>query len=424
MLGTTRPSRLESVPRMAEWMTCKRYFDLTPGDNAVRLDLISKVHGLEQAEKFFNNIPKRTKTIKTYSALLNCYVQKKSVEKVETLLKTMRALGFLNSFTYNVLLNFYYQMGQYEKLDLVMEEMKEMGIPFDIFTFRARMSAYVAASDINGMESILKRMEDDPKIVLAWDAYSAAANGYIKAGLADKAVVMLKKSEALTTQHNWVARNFLLTMYARIGRKDDVYRIWNLLNSSSKNITNASYLSMIISLTKLDDIEGAEKIMEEWESTCFCYDFRVPNQLIAAYCKKGLFHKAESFISKAIERGRTPYPSTWECMATGYVVDNQISKGVEMMKAALSANRTGWKPNTAILAACLEFFEKQGDVEGLGDFVRLLRLRIPLTRDVYHRLLRTHLVAGKPVSDVLNRMKEDGVDADEETEEILRGSPD
>lgn len=181
---------------------------------------------------------------------------------------------------------------------------------------------------------------------------------------------------------------------------------------------------MIFSLNKLDDIEGAEKIMDEWESTCFCYDFRVPNVLIAAYCKKGLFHKAESFTGKAIERGRTPYPSAWECMATGYVVDNQISKGVEMMKAALSANQTGWKPNTAILAACLEFFIKQGDVEGLEDFIRLLRLRIPLTRDVYHRLLRTHLVAGKPVSDVLNRMKEDGVDADEETEEILRGSPD
>lgn len=409
---------------ISEWMTNRRYFSLAPGDTAIRLDLIYKVRGLEHAENYFNNIPKRSKTFETYGALLNCYVKAKSIEKVETLFQEMKELGFVRTLAYNSLLNLYFQMGEHGKLDHIMEEMQEMeekGIQHDIFTFRIRMSAYVADSNIEGMENMLKMMEDNPRIVMDWDAYSVAANGYIKAGLLDKALAMLKKSEALvTTPKDLGAYDFLLTMYASVGEREDLYRIWNLRRRSSKKVSNESYISMISSLGRVDDIEGAEKIVEEWESNCFCYDFRVPNRLIAAYCKRGLFEKAESFISKAIERGQTPYPSTWECMATGYMVDNQISKAVEMMMKALSANRSGWKPNLVLLSACLEFFEVRGDVEGAEDFIRLLRLKTPLTRDVYHRLLRTYLTAGKPVSDVVNRMKGDGLDANEETQEILK----
>ncbi|KAL6012789.1 hypothetical protein ACLOJK_003278 [Asimina triloba] len=46
--------------------------------------------------------------------------------------------------------------------------------------------------------------------------------------------------------------------------------------------------------------------------------------------------KAESFIKRAIEAGRMPYPSTWEYLATGYINSNQIPKGLEMMKKAMS----------------------------------------------------------------------------------------
>ncbi|KAL6011659.1 hypothetical protein ACLOJK_002107 [Asimina triloba] len=56
-------------------------------------------------------------------------------------------------------------------------------------------------------------------------------------------------------------------------------------------------------------------------------------------CKKGQFDKAESFIKRAIEGGRMPYPSTWEYLATGYINSNQIPKGLEMMKKAMSLKK-------------------------------------------------------------------------------------
>ncbi|XP_058082714.1 pentatricopeptide repeat-containing protein At2g20710, mitochondrial-like [Magnolia sinica] len=417
--------RFKHALEVSQWMTDRRYFELSQSTVAIRLDLISKVHGLEHAEKYFNNIPIKLKSTETYGTLLNCYVQRKFVEKAEALFQKMKDLGLVNSLSYNTLMNLYLQTERYEKFDNVVKEMDRNSIRRDVFTFSIQMTRLVATADIDGMEAALRKMEDDPLIAPNWDVYLIVADGYKKAGLPDKALEMLKRSEALVTRdQRRIAYDFLLTMYAGIGRKDEMYRLWNLQKSSSKKVSNASYISMIVSLAKLDDIEGAEKIIAEWESVCFCYDFRVPNRLIVAYCKKGLFVKAESFINKAIQEGKTPYPSTWECLATGYLEDNQIPRGVEMMKKAMSVKRHGWKPNSDNVASCLEYFKGQGDVEGAEEFVRLLRPWVPPTRDVYHRLLRTYVIAGKSVSDVLDRMKEDGLDADEELHEILKTGQD
>ncbi|KAL5983110.1 hypothetical protein ACLOJK_017191 [Asimina triloba] len=273
--------------------------------------------------------------------------------------KKMKDLGYANSLSYNTLMNLYLQTKQYEKLDGVVKEMNENGISCNKFTYGMLMTKFVATSDIDQMEATLKRLEDDPKVIAAWEVYSIAADCYKKVGILDKAVKMLKKSEAVVPlKQQRVACDLLLSRYSRMGLKDDVYRLWNLQKSISKKVRNASYICMLASLSNLDDIEGAEKVLEEWESKCFCYDFQMPNQLVAAYCKKGQFDKAVSFIKRAIEGGRMPYPSTWEYLATGYINSNQIPKGLEMMKKAISDN----------VAACLADLSRKGDVEGAEEF--------------------------------------------------------
>ncbi|XP_077241761.1 pentatricopeptide repeat-containing protein At2g20710, mitochondrial-like [Tasmannia lanceolata] len=411
--------RFKHALEISQWMADQRRVGLSGGDIAVRLDLICKVHGLEHAEKYFNEIPQESKNLKTYGALLNCYAQEKYIEKAETLFEKMKELGLDKPLAYNALMKVYYLSGQHEKLDMLMQGMEQKGIPQDKYAFCIRMSAYTAISDIDGMENILKKMEKDPKIIMDWDVYSLAAVGYTKVGSVDKALAMLKKLEGLITVKKRVAYDFLLTLYAGLGQKDEIYRIWDLYKSLPEKLNNASYLNMINSLLKLDDIEGAEKIVDDWDSGCTVYDFRVPNRLILAYCKNGLLTKAESFVNKALERGKTPNVITWYCLAMAYMEDKQISKAAESMKKAMLVAYPGWRLNPDFPAKCLEHFVGQGDVEGAEEFVRLLRPLVPLTRDVYHRLLRTYITAGKPVSCVLNQMKTDGLEPDKETQEIL-----
>ncbi|KAJ4975805.1 hypothetical protein NE237_000911 [Protea cynaroides] len=401
--------RFKHALEVSQWMSDRRYFDLSPSDIAIRLDLIAKVHGLKQAEEYFDNIPKHLRIFSTYGALLNCYTHHKSVEKAEAHMQKMRDLGFAtSSVTYNVLMNLYSQLGQHEKVDILFQEMEGKGISPDKYSFSIRMSAYAATSSIDVMEKILERMEADPQVVMDWNVYAVAANGYIKAGLIDKALEMLQKSEELVTgKRRRAAVDFLLTLYASTGKKDELYRIWNQHKTSEK-VYNSTYMCMIGSLLKLDDIEGTEKILAEWESGSTSYDFRVPNLLMVAYGNRGLWEKAEEFINKAIERGMKPYPSTWDCLATAYLKDNQIPKAVESMKNAILASRPGWKPNCSTLAACLEYLKGQGDIEGIEEFTRLLRTQGTTPSSVCKEL-QNNVEDGKLESDTLGQIIKDAV---------------
>ncbi|KDP21919.1 hypothetical protein JCGZ_03057 [Jatropha curcas] len=308
-------------------MTDKRFFVRTSVDIALRLDLLSEVHGIQKAEKYFNNIPQNFRVLEVYGALLNCYVRAKSVEKAEALMQKMRDLGFAkNSLNYNNMLSLYRQTGNFEKIDMLVHEMEENGIAFDNFTFNLLLSAYAAVSDIQGMEKIITKMESGTKIALNDTSYSAAATGYTKAGLLDKALEMLKKSETLiTSKGRSKAYEILITQYAAIGKTDEVLRIWELYKKEEK-VYNKGYVCIIPSMLKFDDIETAEKIFEEWECRNLSYDIRIPNFLIGAYCRKGLLGSAETLVDRVVSKGGKPNAFTWYYLATGYLQNDELLK--------------------------------------------------------------------------------------------------
>lgn len=255
--------------------------DISTGDMAVRLDLISKVHGIEEAEEYFHSIPHTIRTFQVYGALLNCYAHNKCLEKAEETMQTMKESGFLfNAISYNVMLNLYSRLRKYDKLDILMQEMKEKGIKHDSFTNNIRLNAYASSSDIEGMEKFLTKMENDVGISFDWHTYVVIANAYLKAGLTENALEMLNRAEQLVTpETRRHAYEVFLTIYTNLRRKDEVYRLWRLYGSMGKFL-NSGYLCMISSLIKLNDFDGAEKILAEWEFGYSVYDARIPNVMI------------------------------------------------------------------------------------------------------------------------------------------------
>ena len=417
------------------WMTDNRFLKISPSDAAVRLDLIHKVHGLERAENYFNNMSRKIKTYSVYAALLRSYARENFLDKAEATMREMRNLGEAeSSLAYNIMINLYTRSGEFDKIDQLMREMETTGIPHDKYTLRNRLSAYIAASDDSGMKKILNRMEEDPYFRVDWKVYSLAAGGYLKLGLIEEALAMLRKLEQEVNKMGPNTRKsavkFLLTLYAGTGDVEELNRVWNMYKPTN-GLIDASYACMIRCLRKVDDIEGAEQIFEEWESRCTVYDFRVVNSILTAYCNKGLLEKAESTLNKAVE-GRTPYPTSWSILANGYVKNNQLSKAVEMLKKALSMGRKGWMPDHNTLAACLDYLKDQGDVTGMEEIINLLRNIETLSLDTYRRLLSTCDAAGASFSGVLcqdvncsyggsekNKMNTDDFSSDEETNEIL-----
>ncbi|KAG5233367.1 pentatricopeptide repeat-containing protein [Salix suchowensis] len=364
--------RFNHALEVSEWMTGRRFLTFTTEDAAVRLELIQRVRGLEEAENYFNKLSVKLKTKYTYGAILNGCVREKSVQKAEAVIQEMREGGMAtSSFPYNILIILYSKTGDLDKIPPLVKEMERNGIDRDKYTLRNLVVASVAASDISGVERILKLTEENPELGLDWKLYAMAADAYLKIGSIDTALTMLVKLEKLMAfRKKKAVFNFLLSLYAKTGNKHELYRIWNLYKPSSESM-ETSYRCMIDSLTKLDDIEGAEKIFEEWESQCTMYDFRVLNGLLVAYCNRGLLEKAEAAIEKAVQ-GRTPYASTWHVMAKGYAEHDQIPKAVEMLKRAVNVGR-GWKPDPILVNTCLEYLEGQGDTEEMNEFIRMVK---------------------------------------------------
>lgn len=381
-------NRPKHALEISEWMENQASHSLSHGDAAVKLDLISKVYGIEQAEEYFNAIPSDLKHYKVYGSLLNCYAKKKSLEKAEAIMQKMRELDFTKSpLPYNVMLNLYSQLGEQEKLRLLMQEMEEKDISCDRFTLNIMLNAHIGASNVEGMENLLTKMEADPNVVVGWNAYGTVANGYMKAGLTEKALIMLKRLEQIISgKKGKLAYEILLTSYAAAGKREEVYRIWNLYKNMKKTY-NSGYLCMISSLLKLDDIPGAEKILEEWESRHKFSDARIRNTMIRGYCKKGLLEKAEEYVNKLAENGKVLNADTWECLATGYKLENKMDKAVETMKKALLASQPERRSSPFTLAACLDYLKSREDLEEATAFLRLTRERGILSVDVYERLL-------------------------------------
>ncbi|CAL9226323.1 unnamed protein product, partial [Arabidopsis halleri] len=94
---------------VSRWMSDRMFYPLSLTDFGTRINLISRVCGLGEAEVFFENIPKDMKGIAVFSSLLSCYAREKSAEKAEQLVEAMKEAGVVSIDTrcYNLMMNMY-----------------------------------------------------------------------------------------------------------------------------------------------------------------------------------------------------------------------------------------------------------------------------------------------------------------------------
>uniref|UniRef100_A0A0E0BCC9 Pentacotripeptide-repeat region of PRORP domain-containing protein n=1 Tax=Oryza glumipatula TaxID=40148 RepID=A0A0E0BCC9_9ORYZ len=365
-----RRRRFSQALQLSMWMTERLHLHLSPGDVAYRLELITKVHGLDRAVEYFDSMPDQLKQQQCYGSLLKCYAEAKCVEKAEELFQKMRGMGMASSYAYNVMMRLYLQDGQVERVHSMHRTMEESGIVADVFTTDTLVAAYVVAEDIEAIEKVLEKA-DSCNDLMTWHSYATIGKVLMQSGMEERALQAFQESEKkIAKKSNRVAYGFLLTMYADLGMNSEVDRIWDVYKSKvPASACNSMYMCRISVLLKMNDIVGAEKAYEEWES-------------------------------KHV---------------------GQASKAADLTKKALASASNEWTPDLTNVLMSLNYFAEQKNVEAAEEMASLLQRLITPTRDIYHGLLKTYVNAGKPVSDLLDRMKKDGMEADEETEKILAG---
>ncbi|ESQ55197.1 hypothetical protein EUTSA_v10024998mg [Eutrema salsugineum] len=418
-----RRKRFLHALEVSKWMKETGVCVFSPTEHAVHLDLIGRVHGFVSAEEYFENLKEQYKNDKTYGALLNCYVRQQNVEKSLSHFQKMKEMGFASSsLTYNNIMCLYTKLGQHGKVPGVLSEMKEDNVAPDNYSFRICINAFGAMSDLERIGAVLRDMERQQDIAMDWNTYAVAAKFYIDGGYRDKAIELLKMSENRLENKDGEGYNHLITLYARLGDKAEVLRLWDLEKEACKRRINQDYLTVLQSLVKIDALKEAEEVLKEWESSGNCYDFRVLNTVIREYAGKCMEEKAEAILEDLARRGKATTPESWELVAVAYAEKGALDNAFKCMKTALGievGNRK-WRPGLKLVTSVLSWLGDEGSSKEVESFVASLRNCIVVNRQMYHALVKADIrEGGSNVDTLLQRMKDDQIETDEETTAIL-----
>ncbi|KAL6903403.1 hypothetical protein ACP4OV_004216 [Aristida adscensionis] len=389
--------RFNLALQVYDWMTDRGdRFPLSSSDMAIQLDLIAKVRGVSHAEEYFENLPDTMKDKRTYGSLLNVYAQAMLKEKTEATFEQMRVKGIASdTLPCNVLMNFYVDAGEPDQVSRVIEEMKERNVAFDVCTYNIWIKSCAAKQDAEEMERVFNQMIADESVVANWTTYTTLASMYIKLGNSEKAEECLKEAEKRTTGREKKCFHYLMTLYSHLGKKEEVYRIWNWYKATFPTIHNLGYQEVLSALVRIGDIEGAELLYEEWASKSSSFDPKTMNILLAWYAREGFVAKAEQAVNRFVEKGGNPKPNTWEILSTAYLKDNKISEALSCMEKAAAVNSASkWRPRPTNVESLLANFKEKNDTEGADRLMSVLTSRGCAENEEYKSLINTYAFAG------------------------------
>ncbi|XP_043687203.1 pentatricopeptide repeat-containing protein At1g60770-like [Telopea speciosissima] len=359
--------------QLLEWLEKKGVW-LSRSHNAKKIDLLYRTKDIMSAEKYFTGLPNPAKNEYTYAALLNCYCREKIIDKAMELVKKMRELNFdATTFAYNSLMTLYMKLGEPEKVPLLAQEMKERQIVPDLCSYHLLMSSYASLKDTEGMERVVEEMNAGGKIEPQWSVYANLASMYIASGLFEKAELALKEIERRKKSMDRLAFHFLLSMYASIGKASEVSRVWETLKSAFPRTTNLSYLTMLQTLARLNDLDGLRNCFKEWESNCLTYDIRLVNVVILAYLKRERIEEAKLLIEGAISRGSKPNSATFMMFVDFYMKNKCMDLALKFLrKAILDVEEHEWQLYQERAHQIMKQFENEIDVGSTEELQKIL----------------------------------------------------
>ncbi|XP_061365459.1 pentatricopeptide repeat-containing protein At5g09450, mitochondrial isoform X2 [Gastrolobium bilobum] len=304
-----RSQRYKHALEISEWMVTHEGYELSESDYAVRIDLMTKVFGIDAAERYFEGLPLAAKTSETYTALLHSFAGEKLTEKAEELYQRIKDSNLsFDALTYNEMMTLYMSIGQVEKVPSVVEELKQQKVAPDIFTYNLWISSCAATLDIDEVRRILDEMSHGAGSNESWIRYLNLANIYITVGHLDNASSnSLVEAEKRITQRQWITYDFLIILYAGLGSKDKLDQIWNSLRMTKQKMISRNYICIISSYLMLGHTKEVGEVIDQWkQSTTTDFDMLVCKKIMVAFTDIGLAEIASNLNTILIAKNLNP----------------------------------------------------------------------------------------------------------------------
>ncbi|KAL5547658.1 hypothetical protein UlMin_002889 [Ulmus minor] len=301
--------RYKHALEISEWMVSNNEFELSESDYAIRINLMTKVFGIDAAERYFEGLPPAAKTSETYTALLHSYAGEKLTEKAEDLFARIKSSNLSFSvLAYNEMMTMYISVGQVEKVFSVVEELKRKNVTLDIFTYNLWASSCAATLDIDKVRHILDEMKTHPSSNECWVRYVNLANIYITTShLVNGDLNSIVAAEKGITQREWITYDFLIILHAGLGNKERINQVWKSLRMTNQKMTSRNYICILSSYLILGHMKEVEEVLDQWkQSTSTNFDASACSRLFSAFADVGFTEKANNFHRLLIQKHSEP----------------------------------------------------------------------------------------------------------------------
>jgi len=392
--------------KVSDWLEGKKPFKKTERDYASRLDVISKILGIFKGEKYFASIPSDMRGQRVYGTLLANYSSTCNVEKTEEIFKKMKAEGFsLTAFEYNQLLLLYKRLDK-KKIQDVLKMMEDEGVKPTIFTYKILIDVKGWMGDIGGMEQVAENMKSED-IEMDSGTLELLARHYIRAGLAEKAEVVLKELENVSLKDKRSCLKMLLPLYAELGKPTEVERIWKDFEAFPA-LRLDEYATGVVAWGKLGQIEKAEITFEKLLNSGKKLSAKHYNALLNVYADHHLLLKGKELVKRMSDNGCTIEPPIWDALIRLHVNAGELEKADSILFKA--CNQKQLRPKYWTMVTILEKYAERGDVANAEKiFDRMRQAGYTGSAGAFASLLKSYANARVPAYGFRERMKADKI---------------
>uniref|UniRef100_A0A803LT10 PROP1-like PPR domain-containing protein n=1 Tax=Chenopodium quinoa TaxID=63459 RepID=A0A803LT10_CHEQI len=405
LLNLRRRKMFSKALQLLEWIDKREDFEYTERDYASRVDLIAKVRGLHKAETFIDTIPKSHRQEVVYRTLLANCVSLTNVAKSEEIFNKMKDLGFpISPFTCNQLLVLYKRTDK-KKIADVLLMMEKDDIKPSLFTYQLLIDTKGLSNDIIGMEQIVETMRAEG-ITPNFRIQATLARHYAFGGLKEKAEAILQEMEGDDLNSNRGVCPILLSIYANLGKADDVERVWKVCEPKPRE---GDYLAAIEAFGKLKNVEKAEAVYQKMTKSTNKLSTRHYSCMLKVYAENKMLGKGKQLLNQMGNSGCQIGPVAWDALVKLYVDAGEVEKADSILQKATSQNQQK-RPLFSSYMSILDQYAKRGDVHNAEKiFLRMKQAGYISRARPFSGLLQAYINAKVPAYGFRERMKADNI---------------
>ncbi|CAN0907985.1 Pentatricopeptide repeat-containing protein At1g80270, mitochondrial [Linum grandiflorum] len=405
MFSLRKRRMFDKALQFSQWLEMSKKVDFVEDDYASRVDLIAKVGGVHNAERYIESIPPMFRGEVIYLKLLANCVATSDVNRAEKVFNKMKDLGFQRTaFACNQMLILYKRLDK-NKIPDVLSVMEQENVKPNPLTYKLLIDAKGQANDLTGMNEVVAKMNADG---LEPDLSTLAnmAKHYVHGGLTGKAEAILKKIEGGNLEEHRLVCRVLFPLYAALGKAEEVGRVWKVCESSPYLV---ECVGAIEAWGKLNRVHEAELVFATMEQKCGnLISSRQYSALLNVYANNKMVEKGKELVRKMKENKCKAGPLTWDAMVKLYVEAGEVEQADSLLHKAVYRNKV--KPIFRSYMMILDCYSKRGDVHNAEKiFFKMRKAGYAARPRQFQALVQTYINGKVPAYGMRERMKADNI---------------